>query len=245
MRILIVRHGDPDYANDTLTEKGHREAQLLAKKLGKEKIDYIYCSPLGRAQHTCEYTAKALGMEDKVITVPLFREFNCEKSVVLPSGVERHLLWDMLPEFWTKEKGMYDSEKWWEHPAFNHGEMPAYYREVVACLDEIIARHGYKREGNAYKVERENTDTIAIFCHFGLEMMLLSRLCDISPVLLTHHFIALPTSLTTLYTEERREGMATFRCCGFGDVGHLYVGEEEPSFSGRFCEVFHSEDRHD
>ena len=94
-------------------------------------------------------------------------------------------------------------------------------------------------------MERENTDTVAIFCHFGLEMMLLSRLCDISPVLLTHHFIALPTSLTTLYTEERREGMATFRCCGFGDIGHLYAGGEEPSFSGRFCEVFHSEDRHD
>ena len=128
---------------------------------------------------------------------------------------------------------------------FNHGQMPAHYREVVACLDEIIARHGYKREGNIYRVERENTDTVAIFCHFGLEMMLLSRLCDISPVLLTHHFIALPTSLTTLHTEERREGTALFRCSGFGDIGHLYAGGEAPSFSGRFCEVFHSEDRHD
>ena len=37
MRILIIRHGDPDYANDTLTEKGHKEAKLLAEKLKKEK----------------------------------------------------------------------------------------------------------------------------------------------------------------------------------------------------------------
>ena len=41
MRILIIRHGDPDYTNDTLTEKGHKEASLLAEKLKHEKIDYI------------------------------------------------------------------------------------------------------------------------------------------------------------------------------------------------------------
>ena len=41
MRILIIRHGDPDYVNDTLTEKGRREATLLAEKLSKEKIDGV------------------------------------------------------------------------------------------------------------------------------------------------------------------------------------------------------------
>ena len=39
MRILIIRHGDPDYAKDSLTEKGWREAEYLADKLEKEKID--------------------------------------------------------------------------------------------------------------------------------------------------------------------------------------------------------------
>ena len=28
---LFIRHGDPDYINDTLTKKGHREAKLLAE----------------------------------------------------------------------------------------------------------------------------------------------------------------------------------------------------------------------
>lgn len=31
MRILIIRHGDPDYKHDALTEKGRREATLLGK----------------------------------------------------------------------------------------------------------------------------------------------------------------------------------------------------------------------
>ena len=30
MRLLFIRHGDPDYEHDTLTEKGRREAALLA-----------------------------------------------------------------------------------------------------------------------------------------------------------------------------------------------------------------------
>ena len=28
MRILIIRHGDPDYEHDSLTEKGWREGRL-------------------------------------------------------------------------------------------------------------------------------------------------------------------------------------------------------------------------
>ena len=35
MKLLIVRHGDPDYSIDSLTEKGWREAELLSKKTFK------------------------------------------------------------------------------------------------------------------------------------------------------------------------------------------------------------------
>ena len=35
MKIIFIRHGDPDYVNDSLTEKGIREAKLLAKRVAK------------------------------------------------------------------------------------------------------------------------------------------------------------------------------------------------------------------
>lgn len=243
MRILIIRHGDPDYAHDTLTEKGRKEAELLANRLKNEKIDYIYSSPLGRAKDTCMYTAKALGMEDKVVVKEWLKEFGF--AVTLPSGRERDVAWDMLPNEWINEPKMYDKDRFMEQDFYRDVEMEKRYRKVTDGLDELIASHGYRREGNVYKTDCGHTQTIALFCHFGLEMVLLSRLCGISPLPLWHHFVALPTSVTTLYTEERREGTAVFRCCGFGDTGHLYAGGEEPSFSARFCEIFHSEDRHD
>lgn len=52
MKIIFIRHGDPDYVNDTLTEKGMREAKLLAKRVADWKnITQFYCSPLGRAKN--------------------------------------------------------------------------------------------------------------------------------------------------------------------------------------------------
>ena len=243
MRILIIRHGDPDYVNDTLTEKGHREAKLLAEKLGKEKIDYIYSSPLGRAKHTCDYTAKALGKEKEIVIKDWLQEFGC--PLTLPSGRERGIPWDMLPGEWKDNPKMYDYQDWYKQDFYETAGMERRYRHVIDGLDGVLKEHGYTRQGGVYQTEKGNTDTIAFFCHFGLEMVLLSHLCDISPVPLWHHFAALPTSVTTLYTEERREGIATFRCCGFGDCGHLYAGGEPLSKAARFCEIYDSDERHD
>ena len=243
MRIFIIRHGDPDYERDTLTEKGHREAALLAKRYKDEKIDYFYSSPLGRAKHTCDYVAKAQGKEKDVIIYDWLQEFGV--PFTLPSGEKKGILWDMLPSFWTNLPKMYDKDKWLEHDFYQDSDMEKAYKNVTNSLDRLLEKHGYKREGNFYKVVKPNTDTIAFFCHFGLEMVLLSHLCNISPVVLTHHFCALPTSVTTLYTEERREGVSVFRCCAFGDTGHLYAGGELPSKSARFCEVYDSDERHD
>lgn len=243
MRILIIRHGDPDYEHDTLTEKGHREAALLAARYGKEKIDYFYSSPLGRAKHTCDYVAKAHGREKDIIIKPWLEEFGC--TCQLPSGRLRYIPWDMLPREWIDNPKMYDKDTWYQQDFYEKGGMEARVRTVTDGLDQLLASHGYKRDGNIYRTEKGHTETIALFCHFGLEALLLSHLCGISPIPLWHHFVALPTSVTTLYTEERREGEAVFRCAGFGDTGHLYAGGEEPSFAARFCEVFHSDDRHD
>lgn len=243
MRLLIIRHGDPDYEHDTLTEKGRREAQLLAERLSQEKIDYFYSSPLGRARRTCEYVAKAHGREQDIVECAWLREFDC--LVTLPSGREQDVPWDMLSSDWVDNPKMYRKDEWYKQDFYEKVDMENRVRRVVDGLDTLLANHGYKRDGNIYRTEQGHRETVALFCHFGLEMLLLSHLMNVSPVPLWHHFCAPPSSVTTLYTEERREGIAVFRCASFGDTGHLYVGGEEPSFSARFCETYHSDERHD
>ena len=73
MRILIIRHGDPYYPTDSLTEKGQREAELLSQKLINEGITNIYVSPHGRAKLTAKPTADKLDIEP--IELDWLREF--------------------------------------------------------------------------------------------------------------------------------------------------------------------------
>ena len=35
MKIIMIRHGEPDYSKDALTEKGEREAACLAKWISR------------------------------------------------------------------------------------------------------------------------------------------------------------------------------------------------------------------
>ena len=111
-------------------------------------------------------------------------------------------------------------------------------------LDALLSKHGYNRNGYNYDAVNPNHDTIVLFCHFGLGALLLSHLLNCSPYSLWQHTFLAPTSVTTIYTEERIAGKAMLRAASIGDISHLYVADEEPAFSGRFCECFTDDTRH-
>lgn len=241
MKLLIIRHGDPNYEIDSLTEKGWKEAEMLAERIAPLDIKAYYVSPLGRARDTASLTLKKAGREAEVL--PWAREYNTR---ILGENGERRIPWDMLPEKWTAVPEYYDKDKWYDVPVMKEAGMEEGLRWVWDGLDELLAHHGYKREGMYYRAEKPNEDTIAIFCHFGVECVMLGHLLGISPMALWHGFMAAPTSVTTVNTEERRDGIASFRVSAFGDISHLYVKGEEPAFAGRFCETFaNTEQRHD
>ena len=234
MKLLIVRHGDPDYTVDSLTEKGRREAEMLKKRLIKLDIKKIYCSPLGRARATAEPTLAALGRKAEICG--WLEEFS--GHIIDPETGEKRIPWDLTPAFWTKEPRFFDKDGWLDTPLMKTGDVEEKYRAVTSGIDSLLERHGYVRSGCMYRVERENRDTLLFFCHFGVECVILSHILNISPVALWHGFVALTSSVTTLVTEERERGSAYFRCCGFGDISHLYAADEPPSFQARFCENY-------
>ncbi len=235
MRILIVRHGEPDYVHDTLTEKGIREAKLLANRLSKEDIKAFYVSPLGRAQKTASYTLEKMGHTAE--TKEWLKEFDSriQRPDVSPEYCEA---WDWHPEDWTQYEEFFDISKWGENPIMKKGKVKERYEWVTSHLDALLAEYGYEYNGRYYNVRKENHDTIVFFCHFGLECVLLSHLLGLPVVPFWHGFSAYPTSVTEVYTQECTQGHANFRVTMFGDVSHLILGGEEPSFMGRHCECF-------
>ena len=243
MRLIIVRHGDPDYDIDSLTKTGWEEAKLAAEKLSKMDIRDFYVSPLGRAQDTASCTLQKMNRTAE--TLDWLREFNATIKRPDLNG-EDSIVWDWLPKDWTIYPEFYNIDTWLDNEIIKAGDVREKYEKVCTGLDELLTKYGYVREEKYYRAVTPNNDTIVFFCHFGLECVLLSHLLNISPMLLWHGFCAAPTSMTTIYTEERREGIDYFRASTMGDVSHLYIAGKEPSFSARFCECYsNKEERHD
>ena len=67
MRIVFVRHGEPDYEHDCLTKTGKVQADLAAKRLKSEGITEIWASPLGRAMETAQAASNELGLPIKTL----------------------------------------------------------------------------------------------------------------------------------------------------------------------------------
>ncbi|MBO6263170.1 MAG: histidine phosphatase family protein [Clostridia bacterium] len=44
MILYYIRHGDPIYDPDSLTELGHKQAEALANRFALYGLDEIYCS---------------------------------------------------------------------------------------------------------------------------------------------------------------------------------------------------------
>ena len=234
MKLLIVRHGEPNYAIDSLTPVGWEEARLLAERMAKLDVTAFYVSPMGRAQDTASLTLQKMGRTAE--TLPWLHEFSA--GVIKPNESVKTIAWDWLPQDWTADPRFYSAEDWTKPEVFAKANVAQLAKEVTDGLDALLAKHGYRRDGRLYRAERANKDTVVLFCHFGLECVLLGHLLGISPMLLWHGACAAPTSVTVLSTEERREGIACFRMNAFGDTSHLYAAGQEPSFAARFCETF-------
>lgn len=231
MRILLIRHGDPDYANDTVTEKGKREAKLLASRLAGENIDKIYCSPLGRAQDTAIPTAKKVGLA--IETLEWLREihihYDMEDKPVSP--------WDIYPHIWTENPFVESKENWAKYSLYEGSPVENAVRNTEAALDALLLSHGFRHTGRLFEIlpgYEHSTETIAIFCHMGLGNVILSHLAGIPTPLWWHTIFLPPTSVTTVYLEQHCPGkpIALAHFTGIGDVSHLYAGGEPVSASG-------------
>ena len=67
MLLFFIRHGDPIYNPDSLTDLGKKQAEALVKRMAECKPDKIYASSSNRAIMTAEPTAKFLGKEPEFL----------------------------------------------------------------------------------------------------------------------------------------------------------------------------------
>ena len=228
MRLLFIRHGDPDYASDCLNEIGRNEAKALCalRSSTKMHLGTCYASPLGRAQETAAITlGRAIpGARGAAAAV------NC-----------RDILTTLDPSYFTEHPAYSDYEAWRGTLVALNSDLLPIYDSVISSFDELLAEHGYVREGRHYRVEQESIETLTFFCHFGITCVLLSHLWSLSPFVPLQSFCMPTSSVTEVYTEERQRGIANFRATRIGDTTHLTMAglrTERLPHSALFTEVY-------
>ncbi|MBQ9375681.1 MAG: histidine phosphatase family protein [Ruminococcus sp.] len=217
MKLLLIRHGEPNYEKDCLTEHGIEQAKQLAVRLRREKIDYAYTSPMGRAKQTAEI---CMSSTDIPLTVcDWLHEFDVR---VFDKGAAKPVqIWDLAPENWTKIADAFDKDRFQNVPGIAGTEMYERYLTVRNGLDELLANHGLQREGGVYRKVADDDKTLALFCHFGVTCVMIAHLLGISPVLTLQGMSAEPTAIATVCTDDRFKDNMNFRLHGYGDINHL------------------------
>ena len=170
MRIIFVRHGEPNYEKDCLTETGKRQAAAAAKRLEREGISEIYSSPQGRAAQTAAYTAERLGLP--VQTLPFMHEISWGG----PDVPEKGHPWTLGDWLITREDFDFSHADWRQHPYFKNNVAVQYLDDIGAQFDQFLLGQGYRHEGTRYLCQTDRQKTIALFSHGGSGGCVLSHL---------------------------------------------------------------------
>ena len=227
MRLIFVRHGEPDYARDCLTEEGRRQAAAAAERLAEEGISEIYASPMGRARETADYTARRLGLP--VTTLDYMHEISWGG----PGLPEEGHPWTLSD--WMLERENYDfhADDWRQHPYFRENIALRYYDEVNAAFDRFLADHGYRQEGSRFLCAGGSDATVAVFSHGGSGGCVLARLLALP---LPYVLSVLPYDFTSIIVVELpvREGQYVRpRLELFNDCRHMRRGAGAPTLQQR------------
>ncbi|MCL2253618.1 MAG: histidine phosphatase family protein [Lachnospiraceae bacterium] len=257
MKLILIRHGDPDYENDALTAKGRREALLLADRVAKWRVTDFYSSPLGRAKETAQYCLKQINRPTTVLN--WLKEFYF--PVTDPVSGRVNVPWDFVASFRTNEPLFCDQNNWHDAPVMKSvPEIKEKHLEVRRELDKLLAEYGYLRDGGLYRVSGKKevflkepaqpSDTsasfhpieqeaiVVMFAHLGIISVVLSHLLGIPFPQIPHSFFLAPTSVTILGTEERWSNEASFRVQVAGCTMHLTNGGEPLSCAGAYYSAF-------
>ena len=139
MKLLIIRHGDPYYEIDSLTQKGWKEAEYLSEKLCGLDVKAFYMSPLGRAQDTAKPTLEKLGRTAEV--KEWLREFDVR--IQRPDIPDKKMIaWDWLPQDWTQDEQFYRYDEWYKNTSMVEGHVKEEYDWVTGSFDKLLAEHG-------------------------------------------------------------------------------------------------------
>ena len=221
MDLFLIRHGEPDWTQDgiarndpVLTERGHQQASLVAKRLGAlHGVDEIWVSPMNRAQETSVPIAAALGYERE--TYDWLHELKNPPEFEGQPGEEVNRYFETV--------NLRPIEDLWDGFGKNGESFLDFHNRVTNGLVETLDAHGihpYPDSQHLWKLD-EPGKRVLIVAHGGTNAVILGHLLGLDPVPWEWERFAHPhTGVSRLTMVRIADGWA-FSLRQLGDVAHL------------------------
>ncbi len=221
MLLYIVRHGDPVYETDSLTERGRLQAEAVGKRMYDAKIDRIFSSPMGRAKETAEPACKLLGLEKNI--EEWTHEIGDERLTPFPDGKMKSIT--LVQNTYYRENGNIDLpyERSFECQGINQSKMDVAVKYIEEHGKEFLERLGYKEENGIYRILKPSEEKVALFCHAAFSRAWLSVLLHIPLHIMWASFQYTHTGVTVVEFQNNSNGFTAPRCLCYSDVSHLYA----------------------
>ena len=224
MRLFMIRHGEPNYVDDCLTETGRKQAAAATERLALESLDEIYSSSNGRAQETASYTAKAQGLP--VTVLDYMHEISWGGEGVPANG---HL-WTLGDWMINEEDFDFAHDDWREHPYFKNNTATKDYDYVTAQFDKFMKKQGYIHEGSRFLCTTDERKNVAVFSHGGSGACVLSSLLNLP---FPYTLVTLPYGYTSIIVVNFPVSKGNYvhpRIELFNDMMHIRNLSEEIKF---------------
>lgn len=222
MRIIFIRHGEPDYERDCLTEIGREQAKAVAERLCNEEIDELWASPLGRAMETAREISDKINMPIK--TLDFMQEVDWGSTDGKPLYADGHP-WEIADEM-ARQGINLNQTNWKESSFFKTNEVTACVEKIDIEIDKWLDELGYKREGYYYyhKVQEEKHRTIVLVSHGGSSAAAMGHILNI-PFPLMCALLHIEFTGINIIRFDRKKGPGTLPCIELGNDGkHVTEG---------------------
>ncbi len=236
MIIYYIRHGDPCYDPDSLTELGIKQAAALSKRLIDSSIDDIYSSSSTRAIQTAMPTAKLYNKE--IIQLEWAHESIAWDFFAKPVNGKGKTWIFRIPkyvEMFAKDEVYALRNNWYEYNELddeNFKKGVKFYQEKVYDFLETLG-YKYNKEKHGYEQVFENNKKIALFAHQGFFIAFLSTVLDIPYPLISLHF-DMQHSGMTIIDFQNLNGTIYPKVLQLSNDSHLYKENMATTYNHKF-----------
>lgn len=224
MLLFYVRHGDPIYNPDSLTEQGLLQADALVERMKLCAPEKIFASSSNRAILTAKPTAEYFGQEIEILDWcnegHAWRDF-----AVLKDENSRTWGFQHKPtrEIFVSDEIRRMDKEWYNHPAFKDTNFKAGIERVQRETDNFMKNLGFIHKDNGYYAEAPSYKRVALFAHQGFGMAFLSCLMDVPYPMMSTRFDMGHSGMTVI--EFADEGFSIPRVLQLSNDSHIFKSE--------------------